>query len=80
MAEQQAQRGRGFVVAAEWLSLPPPALTFLKLNGHSSLPYVPPLQFATKLVSTVETMDASGSSSFEAGGWAAEGGGGDDWQ
>lgn len=37
-------------------------------------------QFASKLVSTVETMDASGSTSFESGGWAAEGGGGDEWR
>lgn len=37
-------------------------------------------RFASKLVSTVETMDASGSTSFESGGWAAEGGGGDEWR
>ncbi|KAI7842179.1 hypothetical protein COHA_004200 [Chlorella ohadii] len=37
-------------------------------------------RFADKLVRTVDTMDASGSSGFESGGWAAEGGGADEWQ
>ena len=38
------------------------------------------LQFASKLVATVDTMDATGSSGFEGNGWGAEGGGGDEWQ
>lgn len=56
----------------QWLNMADPALPSL-LFFHSQC-----TQFASKLVQTVETMDA-GTAEFDAG-WAAEGGGGDEWQ